>query len=363
MKAAVCREFGKPLSIEEVNLRRPLRGEVEVRIEACAICQSDIHYIEGDWDTELPAIYGHEAAGRVISVGDGVTAFKPGDPVLVTLIRACGECWNCCDGHPANCDSASNLPDGPLSSKDGTPLFQGLKTAAFAERTIVDPSQIVKFPESVPMEAAALMACGVITGVGAAINTAKIRPGTSVAVIGAGGVGLNAIQGALIAGAAKIIAVDTREEKLEAAREFGATHCVLAKDKKPHRRVKEIVGGRGVDYAMVTVGSADVYSMAPRYLAYGGKVIIVGMPPSDANSVYVPVAMAATGQGMLGSSMGDTVLRRDVPYLMDLYGQGRLKLDELITGRYPLDKINEAIAATKTGLSRRNVIVFLKAAE
>ncbi|MDE0305064.1 MAG: Zn-dependent alcohol dehydrogenase [Albidovulum sp.] len=358
MKAAVCREFGKPLSIEHVNLRAPLPGEIEVKIEACAICHSDIHFIDGAWDTELPAIYGHEAAGRVVSVGDGVNSYKPGDPVLVTLIRACGECWNCCDGHPANCGFASNLPDGPHSAADGTPLLQGLKTAAFAERTVVDPSQIVKFPESVSMEAAALMACGVITGVGAAINTAKVRPGTTVAVIGAGGVGLNAIQGALIAGAAKIIAVDTRSEKLEAAREFGATHCVLATEEKPHRQVKALNGGQGVDYVMVTVGSTDVYNLAPRYLAYGGKVIIVGMTPSGENSFYQPVAIAATGQAMLGSSMGDTVLRRDVPYLMELYRQGRLKLDELITGRYSLENINDAIAATKSGLSRRNVILF-----
>ena len=252
----------------------------------------------------------------------------------------------------------SGFAGRPLSDKDGNPLLQGLKTAAFAERTVVDPSQIVEIPESVPMEAAALMACGVITGVGAAINTAKIRPGTTVVVIGAGGVGLNAIQGALIAGAAKIIAVDMLEEKLEAAREFGATHCVLATEEKPHRRVKELNGGRGVDYVMVTVGSTDVYDMAPRYLAYGGKVIVVGMPPVAANSVYKPVAIATAAQGFLGSSMGDTVLRRDVPYLMDLYGQGRLKLDELITGRYSLEGINDAIAASRSGLSRRNVILF-----
>ena len=346
------------MSIEEVSLRPPRRGEVEVRIEACAICHSDISYIDGAWDIDLPAVFGHEAAGRVVSVGEGIASYKPGDSVLVTLIRACGECWSCCDGHPANCDSASDLPDGPLTARDGASLRQGLNTAAFAERTVVDASQIAKFPESVPMEAAALISCGVITGVGAAINTAKIRPGTAVAVIGAGGVGLNAIQGALIAGAAKIIAVDMREEKLEAAREFGATHCVLASESKPYRRVKELNGGRGVDYAMVTVGSKDVYDMAPKYLAFGGKVIIVGMPPSSAISTYSPVAFAATGQGMLGSSMGDTVLGRDVPYLVELYAQGRLKLDELITGRYPLDRINDAIAATKTGLSRRNVIVF-----
>jgi len=208
------------------------------------------------------------------------------------------------------------------------------------------------------MVSASLLCCGVITGVGAVFNAARVPAGSSVVVIGAGGVGLNTIQGAAIAGAVRIIAVDLSREKLDAAMEFGATHGVLASDEKPHRAVKQINGGRGVDYVFVTVGSAEAYQTAPRYLCVGGMMVMVGMPPSGAKVSYEPVIVASSSQTMKGTFMGDTLLSRDIPRLVEFYRQGRLKLDELITRRYRLDQINEAIADTKAGNARRNVILF-----
>ena len=232
-----------------------------------------------------------------------------------------------------------------------------MNSGAFAEKVVVDQSQIVKISEDISLEAASLIACGVITGVGAVVNAAGLRAGQDVVVIGAGGVGLNAIQGARIAGARRIVAVDMTEEKLEIAKEFGATDGVLATDRKPWRAAIKAMG-RGADAVIVTVGAIPAYDQAPRYLAAGGKVIMVGMPHSGATSTYEPVMLAATGQGMVGSKMGDVVIQRDIPWMVDLYEQGRLKLDELISGRWSLEEINEAIADTKTGSAKRNVIIF-----
>ena len=358
IKAAVCREHGQPLVIEDVQLAAPKLDEVEVTLDAVAICHSDISYADGAWGGFLPAVYGHEAAGVVSAVGDGVTGFKPGDSVVVTLIRACGTCPSCAGGTPVICETPYDGDKGPLTTADGGKLHQAMACGAFAEKVVVDQSQIVKLPdEGISMEAAALISCGVITGVGAVVNAAGIRAGQDVVVIGAGGVGLNAIQGARIAGARRIVAVDMSEEKLEIAREFGATDGVLATDKKPWVSAMRAMG-RGADAVIVTVGVIPAYYSAPRYLARGGKVIMVGMPHSGAESTYEPVILAAVGQGMQGSKMGDVVIQRDIPWMVDLYQQGRLKLDELISGRWSLEQINEAIADTKTGSAKRNVILF-----
>lgn len=358
VKAAVCHEFGKPLKIEQVALRGPEAGEIEVDIAACAICHSDISYIDGGWGGTLPAVYGHEAAGRVTALGEGVSEFKIGDSVLVTLMRACGNCRNCKSGESTLCEIEYDRDHGPLTTASGGVLQQGLLTGGFAEKAVVDSSQAIGFPDSIPMADACLLSCGVITGVGAVVNTAKLRPGDTAAVIGAGGIGLNAIQGAYISGASKIIAVDLSEEKLEAARDFGATHGVLASSEKPHRKIKEITGGRGVDFAFVTVGAIPAFDTAMKYLATGGKMIMVGMPHTGQMSSYEPVMVSATRQHMVGSLMGDTVLKRDAPWLVDLHLQGRLKLGELVSGKWGLEQINEAIADTKSGKARRNVIVM-----
>lgn len=357
VKAAVCREFGKPLVIEDVELRAPGPGEVQVKLSACAICHSDISFIDGGWGGTLPAVYGHEAAGHVAACGPGVSAFAPGDPVLVTLIRSCGTCPSCATGAQVLCETPYDRDSGPLSATDGGVMQQGLAVGGFAEQVVVDQTQLAPLPDDMALDAASLLACGVPTGVGSVVHTAKIRAGQSVVVIGAGGVGLNAIQGARIAGARRIIAIDLSPEKLEVAKEFGATDGVLATQKSPWKEVFRITG-RGADAVFVTVGAVPAYDTAPRYLAPGGQVVMVGMPHSGDRSSYEPVILAALGQGMIGTKMGDIVLARDIPWMVDLYQQGRLMLDELVSGRWPLEQINEAIADTRSGAARRNVIVF-----
>ncbi|MFA8387165.1 MAG: Zn-dependent alcohol dehydrogenase [Pelagibaca sp.] len=356
IKAAVCTEFGQPLRIEELDLRAPLAGEIEVTLEAVAICHSDIHFAEGAWGGDLPAVYGHEAAGRVSAIGPGVQGLIEGQRVVVTLIRACGTCPNCASGRPTICDTPGTEMS-PITRADGTSVVQAMNCGAFAERVVVDQSQIVPLPGDMPPEAVALMACGVITGVGAVVNAGRLRAGEDVVVIGAGGVGLNAIQGARIAGARRIVAVDMTEDKLETAKSFGATDGVLATGKAPWKEVYRILG-RGADLVAVTVGAIPAYNDAPRFLGWGGRMVMIGMPHSGAMAEYEPVVLAYMAQGMVGSKMGDVVIRRDIPWLADLYRQGRLKLDELVSGRWSLDQINEAITDTRSGGAKRNVIVF-----
>ncbi len=358
IKAAVCREFGKPLTIEEVQLAPPGMGEVEVTLDAVAICHSDITYASGAWGGFLPSVYGHEAAGIITAVGESAGGFEPGDSVVVTLIRACGSCPSCAGGKPTICETPYDTVKGPLRTGDGGPLEQAMACGAFAEKVVVNHRQIVKIPPTMGKDVASLLSCGVITGVGAAVNAANLRPGQDVVVIGAGGVGLNAIQGARIAGARRIVAVDMTEDKLEIAKEFGATHGVLATLKEPWRAAFKALGGRGADAVLITVGAIPAYDQAPRYLGRGGKAIMIGMPHSGATASYEPVILAAIGQGLIGSKMGDVVIQRDIPWMIDLYQQGRLKLDELISGRWTLDQINEAIEDTKTGSVKRNVIIF-----
>lgn len=355
IRAAVCHAFGEPFTIETVTLAAPRGRSVEVTLEACAVCHSDISFADGIWGGTLPAVYGHEAAGRVTAVGDQVTAASVGDKVIVTLIRSCGTCAACASGRPTACTTPGG--HASLSTIDGGPLLAAMNCGAFAEKVVVDQSQLAPVPDDMPADVASLLSCGVITGIGAVVNAAKLRPGQDAVVIGAGGVGLNAIQGARIAGARRIVAVDMTEEKLADAAAFGATDGILATDTTPWNRLVEKIG-RKADAVFVTVGAIPAYDSAPHYLATGGKIVMVGMPASGAMSAYEPDIFASLGQGMVGSKMGDVVLSRDIPWLVDLYRQGRLKLDELVSRRWTLDQINEAIADTKGGAARRNVIVF-----
>ena len=353
IKAAVCREHGKPLSIEQIDLAAPKAGEVTVRLEAVAICHSDISYAKGDWGGPLPAVYGHEAAGRIEALGEGVTGHAVGDPVVVTLIRSCGHCAPCAAGRPVACAESPDMLAHPLSGTDGEQVWQAMASGAFAEAVTVHRSQIAAIPEDMPMDQACLLSCGVITGVGAVVNSGRLRAGEDVVVIGAGGVGLNAIQGARIAGARRIVAVDLNEAKLEDAKAFGATDG--ATGDAPWRAAKQALG-KGADLVVVTVGSNAAYEQAPRYLAPGGRVVAVGMPPSDTTAALEPVIIAAAGQQIVGSKMGDTVVARDIPWMVDMWAQGRLKLAELVSRTWGLDEINEAIADTAAGAARRNVI-------
>ncbi len=355
IKAAVCHSFGAPLSIEDVQLAAPDGRAVEVELEACAICHSDISYVDGIWGGTLPAVYGHEAAGRISATGPDARNIAVGDRVIVTLIRSCGTCASCSAGRPTACVS----PPGPspLSTSEGSALVQAMYCGAFAEKVVVDQSQVAPIPDGIASDVASLLSCGVITGIGAVVNAAQLKAGQDVVVIGAGGVGLNAIQGARIAGARRIVAIDMTEDKLDVAMDFGATDGILASDEAPWEKLRQAIG-RGADAVFVTVGAIPAYDSAPRYLAPGGRVIMVGMPADGAMSAYEPGAFASVGQGMVGSKMGDAVLARDIPWLTDMYLQGRLKLDELVSKRWPLEQINEAIADTKSGTARRNVIVF-----
>ena len=359
MKAAVCYEFGKPLVIEKVVLDPPQAGEVKVRVAACAICHSDIHYLEGAWGGTLPAVYGHEAAGIVTEVGAGVTLTKPGDHVVVTLLRSCGRCFYCAQGQPHLCETQIALhKESRLHTKDGRSIVQGVATGAFAEYVVVHESQVVAIPTNVPFASASLLACGVITGLGAVVNTAHVPSGSSVVVIGAGGVGLNSVQGARLSGAQPIIAIDLLPSKLAAAQTFGATHLLQATEDDVQTAVLALTQGRGADYVFVTVGSGKAIEQGLTLVRRGGTFVMVGMPASGVKLQVEAANFAGDSQHIIGSKMGSTRLQVDVPKLVELYHQDRLKLDELVTKCYPLEEINEAIAAVNRGEALRNVIVF-----
>jgi Zn-dependent alcohol dehydrogenase len=362
LRAAVCYEFKKPLVIEEVDLDPPQKGEVKVRLAAVAICHSDVYLIRGEWvnwSADPPAVAGHEAAGVVEAVGEGVTLAAPGEPVVVSLMRSCGRCYYCTTGAPYMCEGKFALAaEKRLHNKRGQPLNQGISTGAFAEYVVVDQSQVVRVPANMPLDRACLLACGVITGYGAVVNTAQVESGSSLVVIGTGGVGLNAVQGAALSGAYPIIAVDVLDKKLEAARSFGASHTFDARQASLVAEVKALTSGRGADYAFVTVGSPDAVVQALGMVRRAGTVVVVGMPRVGAVAPLPMGPFVYDGKKVIGSNMGSTRLRVDIPRLVELYQSGRLKLDELITARYPLEQINEAIEAMERGEALRNVIVF-----
>jgi Zn-dependent alcohol dehydrogenase len=358
-RAAVCRAFGQPLTIEEVELAEPGQGEVRVRIKACAICHSDVFYWEGAWGGDLPAVYGHEAAGVIEAVGPGVTRVKAGDPVVATLIRSCGFCPSCSGGAPVFCEEVFPLDrQSPLRGKDGESIVHGLRIGAFAEHVVVHHSQVAPVPAEMPFDVASLIACGVLTGFGAVVNTAGVGTGKSVVVIGCGGVGLNSVQGARVAGASPIIAVDVADNKLEAAKAFGATHAINAKKEDVAARVAEITAGAKADFVFVTVGVRGAAEQAISLMKRNGATVLVGMPPSGVSATFDPGWLAADGQRILGSKMGSARIPVDVPKIVELYGQGRLKLDELITERFPFEKINDAIASSRAGAALRNVVLL-----
>ena len=359
MKAAVCHEFGRALSIEEVEIDPPGRGEVQVRLAACAICHSDLIYAEGGWGGPLPAIYGHEAAGVVEAVGPGVATPAPGDHVVVTLIRACGHCFFCRNGAQTLCPTPfARDARAHLRTRDGRRVHQGLRTAAFAERVVVDASQVVAIPATMPLDSASLLACGVITGTGAVLNTARVPAGSSVAVVGTGGVGLNCVQGARLAGADPIIAVDLADAKLDAAMRFGATLAVNAAREDAGRTVRAGTGGRGADYVFVAAGNRAAVALGLGLMRLAGTTVLVGLPPDGETTEIEITGFAGGGHRIMGSKMGSTLLGRDVPRLVDHYRAGRIELDALISRRYRLEEINDAIASVKRNEALRNVIVF-----
>jgi S-(hydroxymethyl)glutathione dehydrogenase/alcohol dehydrogenase len=359
MKAAVCYEFRKPLVIEEIEIDNPGKGELKVRFAATAICHSDIHLINGDFFPDLPWVAGHESAGYVEEVGEGVTTVKPGDSVIVSTVASCGKCQPCKRGlyHMCELREKSDVK-GHLRNKKGQSLMTMAMIGGFAERSIVMESQVVKVPRDFPLDRAALLSCGVITGFGAVVNRARVQPLSSVVVIGTGGVGLNAIQGAVACGAYPIIAVDTLDNKLEAAKILGATHTINAKKKDVIEAVKKLTGGWGADYSFTTVATDAAIRQSVTLLGKRGKAVIIGVPEAKATFTFSAFEFLDNEKTLTACYMGSTNLSIDIPRLISLYQAGRLKLDELITARYPLTQINEAIAAVVNGKALRNVIMF-----
>jgi S-(hydroxymethyl)glutathione dehydrogenase/alcohol dehydrogenase len=359
LKAAVCYEFGKPLVVEEIKLDPPKPGEVKIKLAATAVCHSDIHEVSGDLPGELPLVAGHESSGYVEEVGKSVTGLKPGDRVVVSLLASCGKCHYCVTGRSHLCSYPWPLDqETRMYNMKGQPLMQFLRTGSFAEYTIVDQSQLVKIPDDMPMHQAAMLACGVITGFGAVVNRAKVPVMSSCVIIGVGGVGLNAVQGAAISGAYPIIALDITDSKLKAARKFGATHTINPAKQDAMKVVKELTGGAGADYVFITVGSTDAIVQGFALSGPGGMTVIVGLPKFTDILNLSPFEFIKDERILTGSYMGTTQLQTEIPKLVDLYKAGILKLDELITATYPLEEINEAIEMVEKGKALRNIITF-----
>ncbi|MFN8534930.1 MAG: Zn-dependent alcohol dehydrogenase [Dehalococcoidia bacterium] len=359
MKAAVFRGVNQPLTIEDVEIDRPQPREVVVRTVATGVCHSDLHFYEGKYPAPIPGILGHEPAGIVEEVGSQVSYVKPGDHVVGCLSVFCGSCEQCLTGHPYRCSQAPRRAPGEpprLRFPDGQPIGQVSNLSAYAEKMLVHENALVKIDDGIPLDLAALVGCGVITGLGAVFYTAKVEPGSTVAVFGAGGVGLAAIQGARLAGARRIIAVDIGEPKLEIARQFGATDLVDASEGDPVEEIRRIADG-GVDYAFEAIGLTSTAEQAFLSTGRGGVATIIGMIPIG-QSVSIPGSLLLTERKLQGSGMGSNRFRVDVPRYLDLYRQGRLKLDEMVTRRLPLADINSAFEALTRREVTRSVIVF-----
>lgn len=359
IRAAVCREFGKPLSIETVHLDAPRRDEVEIEIETCAICHSDIMAIDGHWQVDLPGVFGHEAVGRVSALGDAVPGLAVGDRVVLSLIRYCGSCYYCQNGDLSFCETAFEIAGkSPLRLADGTRLLQGMKVGAFAEKAVVHHSQCIKVDDHVSGDVACTLSCGVMTGVGAVTRTNPVMPGSSVVVVGAGGVGINCIQGAALAGAHPVIALDVVDGKLDAARAFGATHGLNARMSAGDlaAQVKALTHGRGADVVFVAVGASAAIEGAVDLVRNGGKVVVAGIPAHNESVRLASRIFGGRGVSVIGSKMGSARPHVDVPRLVDLYQSKKLELDGLISDRYALEQINDALDAARSGTSLKNII-------
>jgi S-(hydroxymethyl)glutathione dehydrogenase / alcohol dehydrogenase len=359
MKAAVLREVGQPLQIEEVQIDRPGPHEVLIRTVAAGVCHSDLHFAEGAFPTALPTVLGHEAAGVVEAVGAEVRTVKPGDHVITCLNAYCGHCNYCVTGRLNLCvsDETERAADQPARlSRAGAALPQYLHLSAFAEQILTHEHAVVAIRKDMPLDRAALIGCAVITGFGAVTRTARLQAGETVAVIGCGGVGLSAINAAQIAGASRIIAIDTTASKERLAREFGATDFVNAATDNPVKAVRQLTGG-GVDQAFECIGLAQTAEQAFAMAARGGAATVVGMIPVGQN-VSIPGISLLHEKRLQGSFMGSNRFPVDMPRLVEFYMQGRLKLDQLISRRIRLDQVNEAFAEMKTGEIARSVVMF-----
>jgi S-(hydroxymethyl)glutathione dehydrogenase / alcohol dehydrogenase len=367
-RAAVLPGMNQPLEVrEDVEVESPHAGEVKIRMGASGVCHSDLSIQNGTlYGGPSPLVCGHEGAGVVEEVGEGVTEVRPGDHIVVSWVPQCGKCYFCQHGQPNLCEAgatatmAGSLLDGTTRlTSQGAPLYQMAATGTFSEYAIIPAISAVKIDPDVDLKVAALVGCGVLTGVGAALNTASIVEGDTVAVIGCGGVGLNVIQGARIAGAARVIAVDMVDSKLEMAKQFGATDTVNAGKGDAVSGVMDLTEQRGADVTFEVIGLEATIQQAIGMARRGGQAILVGVPPMDV-MVTLPamIGLIVQEKTVKGCWYGSSDVRRDVPRLIDLYKKGQLKLDELISREIKLDGINEAYEAMKTGEVARSVIVY-----
>src|SRR3990172_11612315 len=363
-RGALCRELGKPVVVEEIAVAAPRRGEALVKIAACGVCHSDLSATNGTIAMQLPLVLGHEAAGVVVEVGEGVADLAPGDHVVSSFVNMCGRCRWCTTGKPHLCDMAAKtlytLPDVTTPARDasGQPVYVFSACGVMAEYATLSVDNLVKIDKDVPLDRAALVSCGVMTGVGAVFNTARVEPGATVMVIGAGGVGLNVIQGAAIAGANPIVAVDVAEAKLDLARSFGATHVINgAKEENVVRAAKKLPGG-GPDYCFECIGLPKTIDQAFRSLRKGGKAVVVGVTRGEESVAVRPVALTFEEKTLTGSYFGSARPREGFPRPVAPYRAGRLKLDELITHRYRIGEAPQAFADLEAGRNARGVIVF-----
>ena len=374
MKAVVFRDPQTRVSVAEVELAAPKAGEVRVKIAAAGVCHSDLHVKRGEWDAPAPMVMGHEGSGVVVELGEGVTSLAVGDHVVLSWVPPCGECRYCLQGHEARCQKVANVINAKGSLFDGTSrlsltdeqggsesLHHYLGVSSYAEEVVVPASGAIKVRDDAPLDVIAVVGCAVATGVGAVMNTAAVEPGSTVAVIGCGGVGLNVVQGAKLAGAERIVAIDVVPEKTDMALQFGATDRIDASDrdgsgKDAVEQLFELIPD-GVDYAFDAIGRTVTTEQAIRMLGLGGAAVIVGLPPTGARASFEPLVLAEADQRILGSNYGSVRPSIDIPALVDRYMDGQLKLDPLISGRRPLDEAAEALDDLEAGGVLRTLLI------
>jgi Zn-dependent alcohol dehydrogenase len=363
VRAAVLREIGTPVAIEDVDLERPHGGEVRVRVKAAGVCHSDYHFVTGDLPKQLPFVLGHEGAGVILETAAGITSVVPGDHVVLLWRTSCGRCAACQTGRPVLCATGSAarmrgvLDDGTSRlSRGGEVLFHNVAVSCLAEEVVTGERSVLKIPNDVPFEIAAVIGCAVMTGVGAAVNTARVHPGSSVLVIGAGGIGQCVVMGARLAGAGRIVVADVVRAKLEMTTALGATDLVDTSDADLVESVRALTDG-GVDYAFEAIGRGELVGGAVRSLRPGGTAVAIGYG-SSAQRIDIPMNDLVRNEWVLrGSAYGSTRPAADIPMIIDLYRSGRLPLDRLVSRRYRLDDLNEAFRAMLAGEVARSVVI------
>lgn len=364
LKAVVFTEPNTPVEFTEVELTAPKAGEVRVRIAAAGVCHSDLHVMRGEWDVTAPLVMGHEGSGVITELGEGVTSLAVGDHVVLSWVPPCGECRHCRAGHEARCQKVATLvaPKGVLFdgtsriSRGAEEIHHYLGVSSFAEEAIVPASGAVKVRDDAPLDVLALVGCAVATGVGAVTNTAAVQPGSTVAVIGCGGVGLNVIQGAKLAGAERIVAIDLLAEKTAVGVQFGATDRINAAEGDSVEQLLALVPD-GVDYAFDAIGRVETTEQSIQMLALGGASVVVGLPPTGAKASFEPLVLAEADQRILGSNYGSVRPSIDIPALVDRYMDGQIKLEPLISGRRPLAEAQEALDELQSGGALRTLLI------